>query len=86
MNDQIAFEFVTGMVLPIVVDQINKKIADENVRYLVSVGVCIVVAVAFNYQKLSLQNIAASAGIIFAAAQSVYKLGWKNSELRQKFL
>jgi len=75
-------ELIVGAVLPPVIDLINKYIKHSRVRYIVSIIVCLLLGVAFNYQNLDFTNILASGAIIFAAAQTTYKTYWNTSKLR----
>jgi len=77
--------FIFGAFLPPLIDLINKKIVDSKIRYLVSVLSCVVISASvtlvcngFNWRDL-IEN----ASIIFLSAQSMYKLYWKESSLRQ---
>ncbi len=80
-----------GFVLPPVIDLINKKIANSNVRFGVSLLFCLVVGVVLQLiaGKLSFNDVPAvlqSAGLVFATAQTTYKLYWKDASLRENAL
>lgn len=75
-----------GLVLPPVIDLINSKVTDSKVRYLVSMGICIVVGVLLNIGDLtagSLDTVIASVMLVFVSAQSTYNLYWEKSGLRK---
>lgn len=74
-----------GFVLPPFIDLLNRKVPNSNLRYLISLAICLVLGALLNWQKLSVgsaDGFFMSAGLIFAEAQSVYKLYWGNSGAR----
>jgi hypothetical protein len=80
-----------GFILPIVIDYINKfpAFSDSRVRYVVSMVVCLLVGALFHLNELkagSVTETLSSAGIIFAEAQTVYKLYWKESGARARLI
>ena len=77
-------EIIVGAVMPIVIDLVNKYINDSKIRYIISIVICLVIGVVFNLKSLSVADILASGGIIFATAQSIYKIYYSQSELRAK--
>lgn len=84
MNTQL--NGLIGLVLPPVIDLINSKVTDSKVRYLVSMGICIVVGVLLNIGDLtagSFEKVIASATLVFASASTTYSLYWEKSELRK---
>lgn len=74
---------VVGAVLPPLIDVLNAKVKNSNVRYAVSVVVCLVVGVLVNIRSLSVSSVLASGSLVFASAQTVYKTYWKGSEARK---
>jgi xanthine/uracil permease len=78
------FEIILGALLPPLIDVLNKKIQKDEVRYLVSVAICIIVGVITNLQTFTIQDILKSVTLIFVSAQSVYNLYWKESEVRNQ--
>ncbi len=83
---------LVGLILPPFIDFINKNIANSKVKFVISLLVSLVVAVAVKFYegKLTLDalgNVPAlltTAGVIFAEAQVVYKLLYHNSALERK--
>lgn len=75
-------QIIIGALLPPVIDLINRRISSSKVRYVISVVVCLLLGVALNYQGLSLSNpetFLTSFGLIFASAQTTYKMYWKEN-------
>lgn len=81
-----SIELFIGAFLPPLIDVINKRVLNPKVRYLISLLVCIIVGVAFNYNTLSLENVLESSAIIFASAQTVYKTYYGESKMREVLL
>jgi len=96
-------EFVSGIViliqnwvgigLPVVIDFVNARVANSKIRFVLSVVICAVVALALNFNKVLEVNNWQDAGIlagqvsfIFAQAQIVYKLYWEKNPLRTKII
>jgi hypothetical protein len=76
-------ELVAGAFMPFLIDILNRKIANTQLRYFVSMGVCLVLGAILNIGKLNAGDILTSGSIIFAAAQTVYKTYYEKSALRQ---
>ena len=76
------FELIAGAVMPPAIDLINREIANSNVRFVISMVVCLVLGAIFNLGKLNPGDILASGAIIFAAAQTVYKTYYYKSNVR----
>lgn len=84
MNEVIPF--VLGAVLPPVIDLINKYISDAKWKYLVSVVICVVLAFILNLagnDASNLGKLVEGSSAIFLSAQTIYKLYWKESDIRQ---
>jgi hypothetical protein len=75
---------ILGSVLPPFIDLLTKKVPNTIARFAISFVVCLLIAVAINYQKLSGEEILESVGLVFTAATVVYKTYWKNSTLRSE--
>lgn len=77
MNQQ-GLELILGATLPPFIDFINVRFSNTNVRYLISVVVCILVGVVstFIMGQLNLTDVLTSAGLVFASAQTTYRLFW----------
>lgn len=73
-----------GLVLPPVIDLINKKIGDEKIRFAVSILLCVVVGLLINLDKLNdFNSLLGNMAVVFATAQATYNLYWKKSTLRK---
>ena len=76
-----------GFILPPIIDLINKKIANSRTRFVVSLVLCVLVAVGVNYKNMTFgSELLASVALIFTEAQFVYNLYWKKSLVRARFL
>lgn len=76
-----------GVILPPMIDLVNSKVADQKMRYIVSVLICVLVGVLTNLDKLSnIDQLMANIALIFATAQTTYNLYWKKSKSRKKFI
>lgn len=78
-----------GFILPPFVDLINRNIPEDQTskKFLVSVGVCLIVAVAIKWNSLTAGSVDEALGsfaLIFTESQAVYKLYFKDSYLRSK--
>lgn len=76
-----------GIVLPPVVDFINKDVHNDQERFIVTILVCLGVATILKWDAITYgtpEEILATAGIIFAESQAVFKLYFKCSTLRAK--
>lgn len=76
------FELLVGTILPPLIDVLNSKVKNSNVRYALAVMMCLLVGVAFNYKNLNVYDFLASGAIVFASAQSIYKVYWRDSSAR----
>lgn len=77
-----------GIILPPFIDLVNKHIQDKRIKFLVSLLVCIVLGIMLEANKLkysSAEDILGSIALVFASAQTSYRLYWKGSTLRGKF-
>lgn len=77
--------YLVGLVMPIVVDYLNKDIPNEKGRFFVTILAVTVAAIATEWNALtygSFEQVLASGGIIFAESQAIYKLYFKDSALR----
>jgi len=81
------WENLIGLVLPPVVQFVNMRFKNSNVRLGVALLISLIVASLLNWQKLwpfqpaeILQNL----GVIFMAAHASFKLWWENSALSMR--
>ena len=82
-------ENLIGLILPFVIDLVNKYVLDSKIKFVVSFLVCALVAVLFKLPELKagdVSEVLQSVAVVFAEAQVVYKLYWEKSSLRAKVL
>jgi len=79
-----ALSLIMGAFLPPIIDLINSKIIDSKIKYLVSIIVCVLISVSIQLLSIGFNwgELVENASIIFLSAQSIYKLYWKDSSLR----
>ena len=86
-----------GLVLPPVIDLINRKVLDSDVRFWISVLVCAVVGIAMKYLETNgfvgyanmyslAEDTAKTILVVFGLAQLSFKAGYENSRIRSKFI
>lgn len=82
-----------GLLLPVLIDLINRKIADTDIRFWVSVAVCAVVGLLVSFLETgfvfasnmeAFQSVTASIMIVFGLAQLAYKGLWEKSTVRER--
>lgn len=80
--------FILGLFMPIVIDFVNKRGWSTQLRYIVAFLICLATGAVVEYfnGRLSYGEVFQSAGIVFATAQSMYNLYWKDSVARTKVL
>lgn len=82
-------ENLVGLILPPFIDMINKHVTDVRAKYLIALGVSVVVGVLVNLPKLKASSpveILGSIAIVATAAQLSYKLYWEQSDIRKDLL
>lgn len=73
-----------GFILPPFIDLLNAKVTNSKLKFWIALGVCFLVSVLMNLDKLTnLEELLGSLGIIFAQSQIVYHTYWEKSEARQ---
>jgi len=80
---------LAGVIIPPIVDWLNREVHSEQEKFIVTLLVCGVFAVAFKWNELmmgSSDQIFSSFTLIFIESQIVYKLYFKSSGLRVAFL
>lgn len=80
-------EILAGQLMPLLIDVVNKKVPNTKLRYVIAINACLLLGVAFNYDKLSVKDIPQvleSFAIIFTSAQTAYKLYYENSHVQAK--
>lgn len=77
-----------GILLPAVIDLINRKISNTDIRFWVSFAFCSVVGVLLNYYITdgtgftTVDSAIADIFVTFGLAQFSYKGLWENSKVR----
>ena len=80
-------ELLVGAVLPFVMEFVIKYVKSTNGKFAVSLLIPLIAGVVLNANRLAVSNIdqiLASGAVVFASAQTVYKLYFKDSELQRK--
>lgn len=81
-----------GVVLPVFIGAINKKIADTYLRFLVSAFVCALVGIGVNYLNTEFkfvnlregfESVSATILVVFGLAQLTYKGVWENPTVQK---
>jgi len=83
----IGLDVIIGAVMPIIIEFVAKYIKGSTGKFIVSLAFPLLAGVLVSYQNLSIANvegILASGAIIFAAAQGVYKIFFRDSVLQRK--
>jgi hypothetical protein len=73
---------IIGAILPPVIDLMVKYIKNSNIRFIVSLLICLVAGVLISIDNLTFADILGSGAIVFASAQVIYKTYWKDSGIR----
>lgn len=76
-----------GVVLPPLIQVLNKDIPDSRMRFFMAAITCFVAAVILNWNKITLGTPDAAfiaTGVIFLESETVYRLYFKNSILQTK--
>lgn len=77
---------VVGGLLPPVIDLVNKFVPNSHGRFLVSVVFAFVVGAILAFFQYGTDEVLANAGVIFVAAQAVYKLWYKESGIHARIV
>ena len=85
MNVQ-SLDLIVGALLPPVIDFINRHVGSSQLKYIISLVVSVIIGAVLNYQNLDLATVLGSTALVFAAAQSTYKLYWEDSGIRKKMV
>lgn len=76
---------LVGFILPPLIDLINKRIANHETRFFISMLICALVGVIINLDKIREPwDLIANASVVFASAQITYNAYWKRSDTRTK--
>lgn len=75
---------ILGVILPPLIDLVNRYVKNDRVRFLISVGFSILVGGIWSVMKNGWENVAQDIGLIFATSQIVYKLIYEKSKIQEK--
>lgn len=82
----IGTELIIGAVMPLLVELVGKWITNTNVKFIVSLVLPLIAGTVLNWKDLGVSDvdsILGSGAVIFAAAQGVYRLYWRDSKLQR---
>lgn len=77
---------LVAILLPALIDLLNRKVKDSDARFWISVGVCAVVGLAIDYFDggvLTIDSASESILATFGIAQLVFKGVWEKSQMRE---
>lgn len=73
-----------GIFIPIIIDFINQHISSAQVRYWISLIICISIGIAVNIDKLNTPgDFLVHVALVVATAQATYKKFWEDSTARK---
>lgn len=85
-------EFI-ALLLPVLIDFINRKVADSDLRLAVSVFVCVIFGTLVNYLEtnfafvspmIAFESITTSIMMVFGLAQLSFKTIWEKTDAHRK--
>lgn len=85
MDITVILQNSVGLILPPIIDLINRYVADNRIKFWVSMVICILVAVVLNFNKVftgDWTNFLAAVTLVFTEAQVVYHTYWKEATPR----
>jgi hypothetical protein len=80
-------ELIIGAVMPVLVELIGRFVKNSNLKFIVSLLLPLLAGAALNWGSLNAADageVLGSGAIIFAAAQGVYKLYFRDSSLQKR--
>lgn len=80
-------DLALGLVLPPVIDVLNREVINEDERFIVACLTCLIIALIIDWPQIAngnASNLPATAALLFTEAQSVFKLYWSKSFLRDQ--
>jgi hypothetical protein len=78
MNDQLLLVIV-GAILPPFIDLVNRFVKQSHWRFIISLVFSLVVGGVIAFLQFGWDELLANGGLIFASAQTVYKLWYEKS-------
>lgn len=83
-------EVITLIILPFVIDFLNKRVQKEEEKVVVAFLTCVVAAVALNWQALyntfSIGGVGATLFLLFSVSYLVFKGWYRRSTVRTRYL
>lgn len=81
-------EILIGAVLPPFIQILNQRVGSSSWRYVISIGVCLGIGAVSTVLsgQLIVSDILTTAGIVFASAQTTYRLFFSNTEMGRKLM
>jgi len=73
-----------GFILPPLIDLINARINNNQVRFWIALGICVILGTLINYRAGFGEDLLGNIAIIFAESQIIYKTYWEKSTAREK--
>ena len=80
-------ELLVGAAMPVIIEFFARWVKNEKGKFLLSLLLPLIAGTALNYQNLKvgdIEQILASGTVIFTAAQTVYKIYFRDSALQRK--
>ena len=84
METQALIPLILGVVMPPVIDLVNKYVPNSNARFLVSIVFSLLLGGLIAFFESGWDAVLANAGLVFVSAQAVYKLWYKDSKVHAK--
>ena len=84
METQALIPLILGVVMPPVIDLVNKYVPNSNARFLVSIVFSLLLGGLIAFSESGWDAVLANAGLVFVSAQAVYKLWYKDSKVHAR--
>ncbi len=82
-----SFLTLIGLVIPPIIDLINRKVSDPDLRFWVSLGICALfgfgISVLQDGMPPTIEGVSAQVLMVFGLAQIAYKGLWEKSSQRK---
>ena len=84
METTITISTLLGVVLPLIVDFVNKQVQSSKARFWISLGISALAGFlsSFLAGELTGLGLLASITLVFSASQIIYKTYWETSSIR----
>ena len=84
MDTQALIPLILGVIMPPIIDIVNKYVPNSNLRFLVSILFSLIVGGIIAFFENGWESVLANAGLVFVSAQAVYKLWYEKSGMQAK--